>query len=45
LKGLKSKAKLKDFKNNVCAEPWEYYGLARSEEPILALRAKFGVAS
>jgi len=37
-KGLKSKAKLKDFKNNVCAEPWEDYGLERSEEPILALR-------
>jgi len=38
LKGLKSKAKLKDFQNSHKAEPWYDYSIERHEDQILALR-------
>jgi phage terminase large subunit GpA-like protein len=38
LKGLKSKAKLKDFYNAHRAEPWRDYGVERREDAVLALR-------
>lgn len=38
LKGLRSKTKLKDFKNAYAAEPWREYTEVRSEDAILKLR-------
>lgn len=38
LKGLKSKAKLKDFQNGYAAEPWVLYEQPRQEDSVLALR-------
>jgi phage terminase large subunit GpA-like protein len=38
LRGLKNKAKLKDFQNGYSAEPWVEYQQIRKEDSILALR-------